>query len=137
MNKTDKNKKIAESGKKTREKRKSQVCFVRKIKIDASELTKVQREQLQMIFVEAKWLVNEAIAFSRTGSIFDYEPQKSVVHKDKNFNDITTDYKYIGSQMKQALVKEIKSNAATLAISPVGAIGSKHNKSKALACTFT
>jgi putative transposase len=52
---------IAESMRKTREKRLSQDCHVFKIKIDSSSLKTNQAEALKMQFIEAKWIANEAI----------------------------------------------------------------------------
>jgi len=108
---TCKNAAIAESLKKTRKKRLSQQCRVFKIKIDTKSLKSDQAIALKMQFVEAKWLVNEAIASS---DIFKYVAGKFVTHKDKDFNDIKSEFKFLGSQMKQALVDELKSNIKTL-----------------------
>jgi putative transposase len=106
-----KNSAISESLKKTREKRLSQDCRVFTIKIDMSSLKANQKEALKMQFVEAKWIVNEAIA---ADDIFKYVAGKSVVHKDKDGNDVISEIKYLGSQMKQSVVDELKSNVKTL-----------------------
>ena len=50
--------KIKESLKLTKEKRKSQICLVRELKINTAHLGKKQLEQLRMLFIEAKWLRN-------------------------------------------------------------------------------
>jgi putative transposase len=106
-----KNAAISESLRKTREKRLSQECRVFKIKIDESALKKEQKEALKMQFVEAKWIVNEAIA---AVDLFKYVAGKSVVHRDKDGNEVISKIKYLGSQMKQAVVDELKSNVKTL-----------------------
>ena len=49
-----KNNRIREKGKETRERRKSQICRVYRVKIDISHLNEAQKERLKMIFVEAK-----------------------------------------------------------------------------------
>ena len=50
----EKNIKIKESFLKTREKRKYQECHCFSIKIQENRLSKIQKEQLKMLFVEAK-----------------------------------------------------------------------------------
>ena len=47
---------------KTLAKRKSQICRVYKVKIDESKLSRRQREELKMLFVEAKWFYNWLLA---------------------------------------------------------------------------
>ena len=49
-----KNNQIREKGKQTREKRRSQVCRVFRVKVDFSHLNEQEKTQLKMIFVEAK-----------------------------------------------------------------------------------
>jgi len=105
------NKKIGENGKKTRLKRKSQVCRVFKIKINEAALKPTQKEALLMQFTEAKWLMNDVI---RSEDIFNYTIGKTVTHKDKDFNDIVSEFKFLGSQMKQSVYDELKSNIKTL-----------------------
>ena len=61
-----KNNRIREQGKLTKEKRKRQVCRVYRVKIDISHLNEAQRTHLKMLFVEAKWLYNDALTFSST-----------------------------------------------------------------------
>ena len=53
-----KNRQIAESMRETFEKRKGQVCRVYTVKIQENKLSSLQKEQLKMMFVEAKWLKN-------------------------------------------------------------------------------
>ena len=53
-----KNEQIKKSLARTALKRKSQICRVFKVKIDESKLSRRQREQLKMLFVEAKWFYN-------------------------------------------------------------------------------
>jgi putative transposase len=120
-----KNAAISQSLKKTREKRLSQDCRVFKIKIDASSLKKEQEEALKMQFVEAKWLVNEAIG---SGDVFKYEAGKTVVHRDKDGNEVVSEIKHLGSQMKQAVVDELRSNVKTL--SSLKKVGKKVGKLK-------
>ena len=61
-----KNTRIREQGKQTREKRKRQDCRVYLVKIDFSHLNETQKNQLKMLFVEAKWPYNDALTFTKS-----------------------------------------------------------------------
>ena len=106
----DKNNKISTSIAKTRQKRKGQVCRVYKVKIDESRLSAKQKEQLKMIFVEAKWITNEYIRWSEENNLFDYKPGKTVVKKDKDMNDVEVSLNYISAQMIQSVVVDMQTN---------------------------
>lgn len=108
---SSKNATISESLRKTREKRLSQDCRVFTIKVDMASLKAAQSEALKMQFVEAKWIVNEAIA---SEDLFKYVAGKTVIRKDKDLNNVETEIKFLGSQMKQSVVDELKSNIKTL-----------------------
>lgn len=47
--------------------------------------------------------------------IFSYVPGKTVVHKDKDRNDVETPYRFIGSQVIQGVVAQVKSDIRALA----------------------
>ena len=49
-----KNSRIRERSQETKQKRKSQVCRVYRVKIDISHLNEQQKTRLKMLFVEAK-----------------------------------------------------------------------------------
>ena len=75
--------------------------------------------------MEAKWLWNECIA---SGDPFSYRPRKNVLVKTKNGAMDEREYRTLGSQMKQSLVKTIRSNIKALATlkkqgRKVGAVG--------------
>ena len=110
----DKNNKISSSMAKTRQKRKSQVCRVYKVKIDESRLSAKQKEQLKMIFVEAKWITNEYIRWSEENNLFDYKPGKTVIKKDKDMNDVEVSLNYISAQMIQSVVVDMQTNIKSL-----------------------
>lgn len=102
----------------THEKRKQQTCRIFTVKIQENKLSEKQREQLKMIFVEAKWLVNAAIrwAESEENKIWNFDAKtKTVIKKDKDFNDVEVKLKYIGSQQKQSVIAEMLSNIKSLA----------------------
>lgn len=100
MDQLEKNKRISETQKQTKEKRKSQVCRVYSVKIDESRLSHKKAEHLKMLFVESKWFYNQLLSYE---NIFEVNPLliKSVTHFDKDKNKIESDLKFITSSMKQ------------------------------------
>ena len=88
MDRLEKNKQIAQTMKETYNKRKSQDCKCFKFKIDKSNLSKSQANQLKMQFVEAKWIYNYLL--DKDIYNFDYKNLSKITHKDKNRNDIET-----------------------------------------------
>ena len=72
-----------------------------------------------MMFVEGKWIKNSRIAWAKENnkSIFDCErPKKHEIVKVKNKNGVVEERElmYIGSQMAQGVVDEMKSNLKTI-----------------------
>ena len=111
-----KNNRIREQGRQTREKRKSQICRVYRVKIDISHLNEAQRVHLKMLFVEAKWLYNDALTFTHEHDINDYDTSIRTVHGlDKDKQPVTHELKYLGSQMKQSVIQGIKHSLKGLA----------------------
>ena len=105
MDRLEKNKNIAQTMKETYNKRKSQVCKCFKFKVDKSNLSKQQMEQLKMQFVEAKWIYNYLL--NKDVFNFDYKNLSNITHKDKYGNDILVNISYISSALKQAIIKQI------------------------------
>ena len=111
----EKNRRIAEKGKETRLKRKSQICRVYRVKIDISHLNEAQRLHIKMIFVEAKRLYNDAITFMTDHDINDYDTKILTVHAlDKDHNPVTHELQYISSQMREAVIQGIKHSLKSL-----------------------
>jgi len=111
-----KNNRIGEQGRLTREKRKGQICREYRVKIDISHLTQAQRVHLKMLFVEAKWLYNDALTFMNDHDINDYNTSIRTVHGlDKDKQPITHELEYLGSQMKQSVIHGIKHSLKGLA----------------------
>ena len=106
-----KNKNIALSVKATRAKRLNQICRVYTIKIDESRLSKLQKEQLKMLFVEAKWIYNYVLS---SDDPFNVKIGSAIVKKNKDFENEEVELRYIGSQMKQSVVNQIKNQIKTL-----------------------
>ena len=86
-------------------KRKYQICKCFKFKIDKSNLSKQQANQLKMMFVEAKWIYNYLL--DKDIYSFDYKALSKITHKDKNRNDIETTISYVSSSVKQAIIQDV------------------------------
>ena len=106
----EKNKRIRESFLKTREKRKSQECRTFVLKIQNNKLNHLQKEQLKMLFVEAKWLKNDILNnFEKTNSL-DYKLEKIISKRNFDGSYEEKELKYLGSQMKQSVYTDIITN---------------------------
>lgn len=121
-----KNKSIAETQKKTRARRASQLCRVYDLKVAANRLNRAQAEALKMVFVEAKWIHNAAIAYPDGVAAYVPGATVSVRNKDKEFEE--RPFRFLGSQMKQSVVTGLKSSIKALAAAKdkgckVGALG--------------
>ena len=69
-----------------------------------------------MLFVEAKWLYNDALTFMQDHDINDYDTKTLTVHGlDKERQPITHDLQYLSSQMRQSVIQGIKNNMKSLA----------------------
>jgi putative transposase len=113
-NKSERNAARLKSLSLTKEKRKKQICRVYTVKIQSNKLNSIQKEQLKMLFVNAKWLYNDIISFTSSGNnIFDYKINKSVSVKDKNGNYEIRELNYIGSHIRQALFRRTISTIRT------------------------
>jgi putative transposase len=115
INTISKNDNIKKTMKETMNRRSSQSCFVYKVKIDESRLSKKQKEQLKMLFVEAKWFYNDILNYSKENNISTYDTKSKIVNVlNKNKEIETRELKIIGSQMKQAILSGIESAIKTL-----------------------
>ncbi len=110
-----KNQRIREQSIMTKQKRKRQICRVYRVKIDFSHLNEAQRVHLKMLFVEAKWLYNDAITFMIEHDINDYDTAAQTVNAlDKYGQPVTHDLQYISSQMRQSVIQGIKYSLKSL-----------------------
>lgn len=111
----DKNSRIREQGKLTKPKRKSQLCRVFCVKIDTSHMNNAQIFRLKMLFVEAKRLYNFALSFMSEHDINDFDTKIYTVQcLDKDRQPVTHELQYLGSQMKQAVIQDIKHSLKAL-----------------------
>lgn len=113
-----KNKNIASSMAATMAKRKGQQCRVYKVKIDESRLSAKQKEQLKMLFVEAKWLYNDCLNWLDENNgkyASDYIISKQITKLDKDGNREQVELDYLGSQMRQSVIADLQRNIKVLA----------------------
>jgi len=113
-----KNEQIKQTLKNTRNKRMSQVCRVFTVKIQENKLSKLQKEQLKMLFVEAKKFKNHILNWSNSSEdnkIWNFDTKvKTIICKDKDMQDVEYKLKYLTSTLKQTIVTEMVSNIRTL-----------------------
>ena len=95
----EKNNQIREKCKQTREKRKSQVCRVYRVKIDISHLNETQKEQLKMLFVEAKWLYNDKYD-TKIVTVHGLDKDKNPVLRSSVISGIKSSLKILSSLKK-------------------------------------
>ena len=105
----EKNRKIRENGKATRECRSNMDCRVISVKIQENRLSKAKLEKLKRCFPEAKWLYNAVVA-SETLTL-DNTKTVQVKVKD-NFEE--REIKCLSAQMKQSAIESVKTNISNL-----------------------
>ena len=113
-----KNTNIASSMAATMAKRKRQQCRIYKVKIDESRLSAKQKEQLKMLFVEAKWLYNDCLNWLDENNgkyVSDYIISKQITKLDKDGNREQVELDYLGSQMRQSVIADLQRNIKVLA----------------------
>ena len=118
-NREQKNANIKASMKETLNRRKSQFCRVYELKIQKNRLSTKQKEQLKMIFIEAKWIYNDILNWSNLkeeNTPYNYVLKDNVNVKQKDGSFITRELNNIGSQMKQSVQKQICSSIKALSI---------------------
>ena len=104
----DKNKKIKQTLAETRKRRESQKCFVFKTKINKQKLNAMQREQLDRLFLEAKWFYNHAINFMQSHKLSELDTKvKSVTTLDKNKQPVVRNFSALKSSYKQGIKDKI------------------------------
>jgi len=105
----DKNRKISESMKTTLERHSLMNCKTYEIKAVSNKLNRNQKECINGIFREAKWIRNAYISDRESckGNI------RSVPVKVNNDIEIK-ELSYIGSQMKQSVIKQVNSETKSL-----------------------
>ena len=73
--------------------------------------------ELQLLFAEAKWVRNSLISqlnFGKNINEFSYKDFKSVVHYDKDKNEIVSEVKQLKTSMRDEVIIEVKNNIRAL-----------------------
>lgn len=108
----EKRQSIIKSLQETRDKRKSQRCFVLELKIDYSKLNLIQKNYLKMIFIESKWLYNYYLSQE---DIFKASDKVDfVMAKDKDGNLVEKQLLILPAKIKQSIFAQIKQNIVNL-----------------------
>ena len=105
----ERNRKIKEHGKATRERRSQMDCHVISAKIQENRLSKAKLEKLYRCFLEGKWLYNAVVA---TDSL-SLEDTSTVQVKVKDDFE-TREIKNLSSHMRQSVVDSARTNASNL-----------------------
>ena len=105
----EKNEKIRDTRKATRDRRSNMDCRVFCVKIQENRLSNAKLEKIQCCFLEGKWLYNAVVASETLG----LEDTSCVqVKVGDNFEE--REIKYLSSQMKQSVVDSVKTNVSNL-----------------------
>lgn len=111
----DKNKRIAQTRKENKKRRKNMDVLVRTVKIQRNKLSSSQREKLDRLFLEGKWLYNTALAHNQ----FDEKFRKSLNHtaevKLPNGEIETRKLEVLGGQLQQGVLSRMRGNIKGLA----------------------
>lgn len=114
----EKNKQISQTKHSTIERHKTMLCKTFDTKIQENQLSKTQKEALQMIFLEQKWYKNYVLAWSEQDEknrITKFNTkQNDITHKDKDGNDVPVAIKYLSASQRQCLVSRMYANIKTL-----------------------
>lgn len=105
----ERNRKIRENGKATRERRSQMDCRVFSVKVQENRLSNAKLERLYRCFLEAEWLRNAVVA---TDSLsLEYT---STVQVKVNGSFEPREIKCLSSQMKQSVVDSVKTDVCNL-----------------------
>ena len=111
----EKNAQIKASIKATKERRKTQKCFVFSTKIDYRKLNKLQKEQLQMLFVEAKWVYNDIINHLQDNELSSWNDKKtSVMVKQTDGSFVENTLHYFKSSLMQTVHDKVRDSLRSL-----------------------
>lgn len=99
----------------TKERRKTQKCFVFSTKIDYRKLNKSQKEQLQMLFVEGKWVYNDIINHLQDNELSSWnDKKKSVMVMQKDGSFVEKPLLYLRASHMQAMRDEVSYSLTAL-----------------------
>ena len=98
--------------------RQNQVVRVFECKIVEKRLNKIQRKELNKLFLEGKWFYNHVLNIKNSGTKLrqiNSTTIKNVRHFDKDRNELVSNLETLSSQQKQAIVSRMISNEMTIA----------------------
>ena len=99
----------------TKERRKTQKCFVFSTKINHRKLNRLQKEQLQMLFVEAKWVYNDIINHLQDNELSAWDDKKKyVMVKQKDGSFVEKPLCYIKASHIQSMRDEVRDSLNSL-----------------------
>ena len=105
----ERNRKIRENGKATRERRSQMDCRVISVKVQENRLSKAKLEKIKRCFLEGKWLYN-AVAATETLSLEDMSSVQIKVNNIFETRELIT----LSVHMKQSIVDSVKQNIFSL-----------------------
>ena len=115
MPNVEKNEKIKATRLATKERRKAQKCFVFSTKINYRKLNKLQKEQLQMLFVEGKWVYNDIINHLQDNELSSWDAKKkSVMVKQNDGSFVEKPLLYLRASHMQAMRDEVRDSLISL-----------------------
>jgi len=113
-----KNKQISQTKRETIDRHNSMSVKTFDVKIQENQLSESQKEALDTIFLEQKWLKNYILNWceqSEKNKISKFDTKiKEIIKKDKDMKDVPVKLKYLSAQSKQCLVSRMIANIKTL-----------------------
>ena len=102
----------------TRQKRSGQVGKVFECKVRTKRLNSRQKEQLNRLFLEAKWFYNHVLNMKRNEDIqlrlINPKYIQKVKHFDKDHNEVESELQVLSSHVKQQMISDMISNSKTI-----------------------
>ena len=112
MDREEKNNRIREKGKATRERHADMLCRCYEVKVDSSKMSRKQKDDVNTLFREAKWLHNAYLADMDNVS---WKDTSVTVKAGDHFEQ--RDLTVIGSQIRQSVITEVKNSLKALSSS--------------------
>ena len=106
----DKNKRIAQTRKETRKRRKNMDVLVRTVKIQRNKLSSSQREKLDRLFLEGKWLYNTALAHNQFDEKFRKSLNNTAEIKLPSGEIEIRNLEVLGGQLQQGVLSRMRDN---------------------------
>ena len=110
-----KNKRIAQTQKETRQRRKNMDILVRVVKIQRNKLSSSQRDKLDRVFLEGKWLYNTALAHSQFDETFRKNLNNTAEVKLPDNEVETRPLEVLRGQLQQGVLTRMRDNLKGLA----------------------